>query len=319
MELVMNNEDLTWKIFSRLTELRDIMQADEVSREWHALMQDDRAWEPLCREYEGIGAATGYEMLKALKEKTQLSWRQIFTQRARCQKPLSPVPPPPARKREDYLIGVEVYKRGKPERVLGDVQDDATVLAALRKCLTLEPLSELFDAPPRSSALPTRKARSKKKATHDDIDNLCNYFAGKLDLFERAPRHMFQLFGPSLATRKEWVLQQAMQIVDELCPAEPTLFELPALDEEEPPRPRSSAYLDYCHAQRNLLKQHKEACARQSLPVWPAGGLLTFRCCVQLQGASRAAKSMIASKAVLVNFCPRKTSTWPTSLASISG
>ena len=84
MELVMNNDDLTWKIFSRLTELRDILRAEEVSREWHALMQNDRVWEPLCRRYAGKGLATGFGMLASLKARPEcrLSWRQLFVQRA---------------------------------------------------------------------------------------------------------------------------------------------------------------------------------------------------------------------------------------------
>ena len=84
MELVMNNEELTWKIFSRLTELRDILRAEEGSREWHALMQNDRVWEPLCRRYAGKGLDTGFGMLAALKARPEcrLSWRQLFVQRA---------------------------------------------------------------------------------------------------------------------------------------------------------------------------------------------------------------------------------------------
>ena len=107
MELVMNNDDLTWKIFSQLTELRDILRAEEVSREWHALMQDDRVWEPLCRRYAGKGLDTGFGMLASLKSQPEcrLSWRQLFVQRARALKrPPKPKKEPRRDKREDYTI-----------------------------------------------------------------------------------------------------------------------------------------------------------------------------------------------------------------------
>ena len=107
----MNNEELTWKIFSRLTELRDILRAEEVSREWHALMQDDRVWEPLCRRYAGKGLATGFGMLDELKAQPEcrLSWRQLFVQRAVSLRPPASPKNDLCIKREDYLIGVEVY------------------------------------------------------------------------------------------------------------------------------------------------------------------------------------------------------------------
>ena len=124
MELVLGNDDLTWKIFSRLTELRDIMRADEVSREWHALMQDDRVWEPLCRMHKGRGplAAAGFGMLSTLKENTQLSWRQLFVQRARALQPLSDEDPAPRARRREGLYGYQgclKLPRPKPVELRG--------------------------------------------------------------------------------------------------------------------------------------------------------------------------------------------------------
>ena len=82
----MNSDDLTGNIFLRLTELRDILSADGVSRKWHEVMQDDRVWEPLCRRFAGKGLATGVGMLATVKTQPecQLSWRQLFVQRARA-------------------------------------------------------------------------------------------------------------------------------------------------------------------------------------------------------------------------------------------
>ena len=122
MELVMNNEELTCKIFSRLTELRDILRAEEVSREWHALMQDDRVWEPLCRRHAGKGLATGFGMLASLKSQPEcrLSWRQLFVQRARAlkrpPKPKAPTGSAKPQSRAAGKAGARAPRRGQNAR-----------------------------------------------------------------------------------------------------------------------------------------------------------------------------------------------------------
>ena len=63
---------------------------------------------PVTIVCNGPLAAAGFAMLAPLKEQTQLSWRQLFVQRARALKPRAPEPEPQrAIKREDFLIGVE--------------------------------------------------------------------------------------------------------------------------------------------------------------------------------------------------------------------
>ena len=140
-------------------------------------------------------------------------------------------------KREDYRLGVEVYMLGSRERVHGDANDDMAVLAALRDVLT-------------------REGRfSREKAL--TISDLASFLADKVHLLGYAMTHAHELFGPAILERKEFVMQHALQIVNELHP-EPQV-ELPALDERlvglaSPP----SAYSLHADMQRHLLEQHKQ-------------------------------------------------------------
>ena len=262
MELVLGNDDLTWKIFSRLTELRDIMRADEVNREWHTLMQDDRVWEPLCRMHKGRGplAAAGFGMLATLKENTQLSWRQLFVQRARALQPLSDEDSAPrARRREDFMLGAEVYLMGRRERVHGDAQDDAAVLAELRNVLTREQYAHWRRDPEPPRKQPARRSKKTappaKKPKKEDISQLIQILTQKRRLQRFVLPHLVELFGPAMIVdeRKEWVLKNALRILDELHPDEPNL-ELPAIDAEAPKKP-PSAFGMFADAQRKQLEQ----------------------------------------------------------------
>ena len=138
------------------------------------------------------------------------------------------------------------------------------MLAALRDVLTRQQPEEWKREPEAPRKQPARKARAKKetpppkKATLSDLQNLINMLDAKKDLVEDyALQHAHELFGPAILERKEWVMQQAKNIVDELFDEEPQL-ELPPLDAEEPAEPRS-AFQRFEDEQRQLVEQHKQA------------------------------------------------------------
>eukprot|EP01046_Picozoa_sp_COSAG06_P069126 COSAG06_NODE_18707_length_872_cov_1.200517_1_plen_237_part_10 len=201
-----HSEELVWSIFAQLKTLDAVLRASAVCRDWRRISGDDRIWGPLCKEFKAKHAlVTGWEMLELLKAlpESRLTWRQIFMQRARSVAPLTKKAPAKTVRREQFLLGTEVYALGPRTRVLGDVQDDAAVLGALR---------EVIGGPARQIYAPSSSYSEADAA----IIKLERTLMHKVSHFRGAFPHVAELFGPSIASRAEWIWERGIEMVDEL-------------------------------------------------------------------------------------------------------
>jgi hypothetical protein len=267
MERVMaHSEELVWSIFAQLKTLDAVLRASAVCRDWRRISGDDRIWGPLCKEFKAKHSlVTGWEMLELLKAlpESRLTWRQIFLQRTRCLAPPPKKAPAKTVRRDQFLLGVEVYALGPRTRVLGDVQDDAAVLGALREVLG-------GPAPPIYASMP---GYSEADAA---VDVLNSTLQMKVSHFRHALSHVGELFGPSIASRAEWIWERGIEMADELYHDDGSISteSLSAYLEVELDDERRSAFQLFTVAQLELIARHKsdcESCMRPSLP--PVGWL----------------------------------------------
>ena len=267
MERVMaHSEELVWSIFAQLKTLDDVLRASAVCRDWRRISGDDRIWGPLCKEFKAKHSlVTGWEMLELLKAlpESRLTWRQIFLQRTRCLAPPPKKAPAKTVRREQFLLGVEVYALGPRTRVLGDVQDDAAVLGALREVL----------------GGPARRVHTSV-VEHSEADaaviKLESTLSSKLAHFRSALSHVQELFGPSITSRAEWIWERGIEMVDKLYVDDKSITteSLSTYLEVELDDERCNAFQRFTVAQLELIARHKsdcESCMRPSLP--PVGWL----------------------------------------------
>ena len=265
MERVMaHSEELVWSIFAQLKTLDAVLRASAVCRDWRRISGDDRIWGPLCKEFKAKHSlVTGWEMLELLKAlpESRLTWRQIFMQRARSVAPLTKKAPAKTVRREQFLLGTEVYALGPRTRVLGDVQDDAAVLGALREVmggaapLIYRPEFSVTGYSEADAAVIMLKETLRMKVSH----------------FRSALSHVRELFGPSITGRAEWIWERGIEMADELYHDDGNISTESLLTYLEPKNAvvTRSAFQLFTVAQLELIARHKsdcESCMRPSLP-----------------------------------------------------
>ena len=219
-----------------------MLRAGAVCRHWRELLRHDHVWEPLCRAAKALGLATGWDMLANVKARPecQLSWKQLFVQRARSRRPEAKLGAAPRARPEDYLIGVEVHLLGSRTRVLLDAEDDELIVGAMREVMVRE-----------------RKVRSVQQ-TGLGLSALLVYLQDKTTLIRLARRHAVELFGIRSSARDEWVVLQTVQLAEELLPAEP-MVKLPKLDPLPLKRPQAFAsYILFKQEQTSRWERRKQ-------------------------------------------------------------
>ena len=221
----------------------DVLRAGAVCRHWRELLRHDHVWEPLCRAFKALGLATGWDMLAKVKARPecQLSWKQLFVQRARSRRrPEATLSAATHARPEDYLIGVEVHLLGSRTRVLLDAEDDELIVGAMREVMVRE-----------------RKVRSVQQ-TGLGLSTLLVYLQDKTTLIRLARQHAVELFGIRSSARDEWVVLQTVQLAEELLPAEP-MVKLPKLDPLPLKRPQAFAsYILFKQEQTSRWERRKQ-------------------------------------------------------------